>query len=196
MVPVAGTTYTYTYVTMGEFMAWIIGWILMLEYAIGNVTMASSWTGYFMELLRGFSRYLPEWLYNPPVWLINDYRTAVSVYQNMGLDPAVEIPRIFGIIPFCVNIPAILLILVITVLLIQGIKESTKAATILVFVKLFVILLFIFAGAFYVAPENWVPFSPNGIKGVLSVAFLIFFFCFLSCFHQFRFSKMIIFKFF
>ena len=175
MVPVAGTTYTYTYVTMGEFMAWIVGWILMLEYAISNITVACSWTGYFMELMKGFSHILPSWLVNPPIWLINDYRTAISVYKDMGLDPAVEIPKIFGFIPICINVPAILLILVITILLIQGIKESTKAATILVFVKLFVILLFIFAGAFYVSPENWVPFSPNGIKGVLSGAFLIFF---------------------
>ena len=175
MIPAAGSVYTYTYVTMGEFMAWIIGWILMLEYAISNITVACSWTGYFMEFLKGFSHVLPSWLVNPPIWLINDYRTAVSVYQNMGLDPSVEIPKIFGIIPFCINLPAILLMFIITILLIQGIKESTKAATILVFVKLFVILLFIFAGAFYVAPENWVPFSPNGIKGVLSGAFLIFF---------------------
>ncbi len=175
MVPVAGTTYTYTYVTMGEFMAWVVGWILMLEYAIGNVTMASSWTGYFMELLRGFSRYLPEWLYNPPVWLINDYKTALSVYSDMGLDPAVEIPKIFGIIPFCINLPAVLLLFIITVILVQGIKESTKAATILVFIKLAVIFLFIFTGIFYVAPENWVPFAPGGMKGILSGAFLIFF---------------------
>ena len=175
MIPAAGSAYTYTYVTMGEFMAWIIGWILMLEYAISNITVACSWTGYFMELMKGFSHILPSWLVNPPIWLINDYRTAISVYKDMGLDPAVEIPKIFGFIPICINVPAILLILVITILLIQGIKESTKAATILVFVKLFVILLFIFAGAFYVSPENWVPFSPNGIKGVLSGAFLIFF---------------------
>ena len=178
MVPVAGTTYTYTYVTMGEFMAWIVGWILMLEYAIGNVTMASSWTGYFMELLRGFSHIFPswlQWLCNPPIWLINDYRTAVSVYQNMGLDPAVEIPKLFGVIPFCINVPAIVLLLVITILLVQGIKESTKAATILVFIKLAVIFLFIFAGMFYVTPDNWVPFAPNGMKGILSGAFLIFF---------------------
>ena len=178
MVPVAGTTYTYTYVTMGEFMAWIIGWILMLEYAIGNVTMASSWTGYFMELMRGFSHIFPswlQWLCNPPLWLVNDYKTAISVYQNMGLDPAVEIPRIFGIIPFCINVPAILLLLVITILLVQGIKESTKAATILVFIKLAVIFLFVFAGMFYVTPDNWVPFAPNGMKGILSGAFLIFF---------------------
>ncbi len=175
MIPAAGSAYTYTYVTMGEFMAWIIGWILMLEYAISNITVACSWTGYFMELLKGFSHILPSWLVNPPVWLVNDYRTAVSVYTNMGLDPSFEIPKIFGIIPFCINLPAILLILIITILLIQGIKESTRAATILVFVKLFVILLFIFAGAFYVSPENWVPFTPNGIKGILSGAFLIFF---------------------
>ncbi len=175
MVPVAGTTYTYTYVTMGEFMAWIVGWILMLEYAIGNVTMASSWTGYFMELLRGFSHILPNWLVNPPIWLINDYRTAISVYKDMGLDPAVEIPKIFGMLPFCINLPAVLLLLIITIILVQGIKESTKAATILVFIKLAVIFLFIFTGMFYVAPENWVPFAPGGIKGILSGAFLIFF---------------------
>ncbi len=175
MVPVAGTTYTYTYVTMGEFLAWIVGWILMLEYVIGNVTMASSWTGYFMELLKGFSHILPNWLVNPPVWLINDYRTAISVYNDMGLDPAVEIPKLFGIIPFSINLPAILLLLIITVILVQGIKESTKTATILVFIKLAVIFLFIFAGAFYVTPENWTPFAPNGFKGILSGAFLIFF---------------------
>ncbi len=175
MVPVAGTTYTYAYVTMGEFMAWLVGWVLMLEYVIGNVTMASSWTGYFMELLKGFSHILPSWLVNPPVWLVNDYRTAVSVYTNMGLDPTAEIPKILGIIPFCINIPAILLLLLITILLVQGIKESTKAATILVFIKLFVIFLFVFTGMFYVSPENWVPFAPNGMKGILSGAFLIFF---------------------
>ncbi len=175
MIPAAGSAYTYTYVTMGEFMAWIIGWILMLEYAISNITVACSWTGYFMELLKGFSHILPAWLCNPPVWLINDYRTAISVYQNMDLDPAVEIPRLFNAIPICINVPAILLVFIITLLLIQGIKESTKAATALVFVKMFVILLFIFAGAFYVAPENWVPFAPNGLTGILSGAFLIFF---------------------
>ena len=175
MVPVAGTTYTYTYATMGEFLAWIVGWVLMLEYVIGNVTMASSWTGYFMELLRGFSHILPNWLVNPPFWLINDYKTALTICANSGLDPAVEIPKIFGIIPFCINLPAILLLLIITILLVQGIKESTRAATILVFIKLAVIFLFIFAGAFYVQPENWTPFAPNGFKGILSGAFLIFF---------------------
>jgi len=175
MIPVAGSAYTYTYATMGEFMAWMIGWILMLEYAIGNITVASAWTGYFMEFLKGFSHILPNWLVNPPVWLINDYRTATGIYTNMGLDPSVEIPKIFGVIPFCINLPALLLIFILTALLVQGIKESTKTATVLVFIKLFVIFLFIFAGMFYVTPENWTPFAPNGCKGILSGAFLIFY---------------------
>ena len=183
MIPAAGSSYTYTYATMGEFMAWIIGWVLMLEYAIGNITIVSAWTGYFFEFLRGFSHILPSWLINPPLYLINDYRTAVTAYQNMGLDPSVEIPKIFGVIPFCINIPGILLVFVLTVLLVRGVRESTRAAAVMVFIKLFVIFLFIFAGAFYVQPENWFgsvgawweTFAPNGINGIISGAFIIFF---------------------
>ncbi len=175
MIPVAGSSYTYTYATMGEFMAWMIGWVLMLEYAIGNITVASAWSGYFFEFLKGFSHILPGWLCNPPVYLVNDYRTAVSVYNAMGLDPSVEIPKLFGIIPFAVNIPAILLILIITMLLVRGISESAKTATIMVFIKLAVIFTFIIAGAFYVKPENWTPFAPNGFGGIISGAFIIFF---------------------
>jgi len=175
MFPVAGSSYTYTYATMGEFMAWMIGWVLMLEYAIGNITIVSAWTGYFFEFLKGFSHILPSWVVNPPVYLINDYRTAVTTYTNMGLDPSVEIPKIFGVIPFCLNLPGILLVLILTMLLVRGIKESTRAATIMVFIKLAVIFLFIFAGAFYVRPENWTPFAPNGVHGIISGAFIIFF---------------------
>ena len=175
MIPVAGSSYTYTYATMGEFMAWMIGWVLMLEYAIGNITVASAWSGYFFEFLRGFSHILPHWLVNPPVYLVNDYRTAVTVYQNMGLDPSVEIPKIFGFIPFAVNIPAILLVIIITILLVRGIKESTRTATVMVFIKLAVIFTFIIAGAFYIKPENWTPFAPNGFSGIISGAFIIFF---------------------
>ena len=175
MIPVAGSSYTYTYATMGEFMAWMIGWVLMLEYAIGNITVASAWSGYFFEFLKGFSHILPSWLVNPPVYLVNDYRTAVSIYQNSGLDPAVEIPRLFGVIPIAVNIPAIILVLIITLLLVRGIRESARTATIMVFIKLAVIFMFIFAGMFYVKPENWTPFMPNGFEGVISGAFIIFF---------------------
>ena len=175
MIPVAGSSYTYTYATMGEFMAWMIGWVLMLEYAIGNITVASAWSGYFFEFLKGFSHILPSWLVNPPVYLVNDYRTAVSIYQNSGLDPAVEIPRLFGVIPIAINIPAIILVLIITLLLVRGIRESARTATIMVFIKLAVIFIFIFAGVFYIKPENWTPFMPNGFEGVISGAFIIFF---------------------
>ena len=175
MIPVAGSSYTYTYATMGEFMAWMIGWVLMLEYAIGNITVASAWSGYFFEFLKGFSHILPSWLVNPPAYLVNDYRTAVSIYQNSGLDPAVEIPRLFGVIPIAINIPAIILVLIITLLLVRGIRESARTATIMVFIKLAVIFMFIFAGMFYVKPENWTPFMPNGFEGVISGAFIIFF---------------------
>ncbi len=182
MIPVAGSSYTYTYATMGEFAAWMMGWVLMLEYAIGNITIVSAWTGYFFEFLKGFSHILPEWIINPPVYLINDYRTTVSILTSQGLDPNTVIPRFLGI-PIAVNIPGITFILIATIILARGIKESTKAATIMVIVKMLVIFLFIFAGAFYVTPENWVgtdgnwwhTFAPNGFKGIFSGAFIIFF---------------------
>ncbi len=175
MIPVAGSAYTYTYATMGEFMAWIIGWILMLEYAIGNITVAAAWTGYFLEFLKGFSHILPPWLVNPPLWLVNDYRTASILYTKQGLDPLIEIPRLFGFIPVCLNLPAIILVLFITLLLVRGIKESTTMTTVMVFLKLAVIALFVITGVFYVRPENWTPFAPNGFEGIFIGAFIIFF---------------------
>lgn len=174
MIPVAGSAYTYTYATMGEFMAWIIGWILMLEYAIGNITVASAWTGYLMAFLRGFPQ-LPAWLTNPPLWLINDYRTAKLLCEQQGLDPSVVIPKIGGLIPFAINLPAVILIFFITLLLVRGVKESTTMATVMVAIKLGVIGLFILTGMFYVQPENWVPFAPNGAHGIFMGAFIIFF---------------------
>src|SRR5574344_775653 len=175
MIPVAGSAYTYTYATMGEFMAWMVGWILMLEYAIGNITVASAWTGYLLQFLRGFEKVLPHWLVYPPIWLVNDYRTATVLYTKAGLDPSVEIPRLFGIIPFSINIPAILIVLFVTLILVRGVKESTRFAGVMVIINLLVILSFVFVGAFYVKPENWIPFAPNGFEGVFMGAFLIFF---------------------
>jgi len=175
MIPATGSAYLYTYVTMGEFLAWVVGWILMLEYAIGNITVASAWTGYFLEFLKGFSHVLPSWLVNPPVWLVNDYISAVAFCKKNGLNPETEIPRLFDTIPICINIPAILILFIVTFFLVRGVKESTKVAGIMVFIKLAVILLFIVVGAFYVRPENWTPFMPNGFKGVFMGAFIIFF---------------------
>lgn len=174
MIPVAGSAYTYTYATMGEFMAWMVGWILMLEYAIGNITVASAWTGYLFQLLKGFSHVLPSWVVNPPIWLINDYRSATIICNRDHLDPNVIIPHIFGI-PISINIPAIMIVLFLTIMLTRGIKESTKFAGIMVGLNLLIILSFIVVGAFYVKPENWVPFAPNGFDGVFMGAFLIFF---------------------
>lgn len=179
MIPVAGSAYTYTYATMGEFMAWMVGWILMLEYAIGNITVASAWTGYFAQLLKGFKHVLPDFIINFPLWLRNDYRTMYEISARQNIDPHSLMPFIqtpFGFeIPIAANIPAIAIVLILTILLIKGIKESTKIATIMVGVNLFIILSFIIVGSLYVQPENWMPFAPNGIEGIFTGAFVIFF---------------------
>lgn len=175
MIPVAGSAYTYTYATMGEFAAWMVGWILMLEYAIGNITVASAWTGYLFQFLKGFSHILPSWIVSPPIWLINDYRSATIICQREHLDPNVVIPHLFGVIPISVNIPAIIIVVLLTMLLIKGVKESTKLASIMVAINLLIIVSFVAVGAFYVKPANWVPFAPNGFEGVFMGAFLIFF---------------------
>lgn len=174
MIPVAGSAYTYTYATMGEFMAWMVGWILMLEYAIGNITVASAWTGYLFQLLKGFGKYLPSWLINPPIWLINDYRSALSICEKNHLNPHTVIPHFLGI-PFSINIPAIIIVLLVTLILTRGVKESTRFAGIMVGLNLLIIASFIVVGAFYVKPQNWVPFAPNGLEGIFMGAFLIFF---------------------
>lgn len=167
MIPVSGSAYIYTFATMGEFAAWMMGWVLMLEYAIGTIAVASSWTGYLIKLFEGFP-FLPEVVKNPPVWLINDYQTAVAT------SPDTAIPQFLGI-PICFNLPAMFIITVIALILLKGIQESANFAKIMVFVKVAVIGLFIAVGAFYVRPENWTPFSPTGIKGILMGAFAIFY---------------------
>ena len=85
MIPVAGSAYLYTYATMGEFLAWIVGWVLMLEYLVGYIAVASAWTGYFMQFLQGFSHILPNWITNPPLWLIHDYTTTSKLMVESGL---------------------------------------------------------------------------------------------------------------
>ena len=175
MIPVAGSAYTYTYATMGEFMAWMVGWILMLEYAIGNITVASAWTGYFVQFLKGFKGVLPDFIVNFPMWLRNDYRFMLSYCDKFGIDPHTQMPYLFDKIPIAINLPAIAIVLVLTILLIRGIKESTRVASIMVGVNMFMIISFIVVGAFYVKPENWTPFAPGGFEGIFMGAFLIFF---------------------
>ncbi len=167
MIPVSGSAYIYTYATMGEFAAWMMGWVLMLEYAIGTIAVASSWTGYLIKLFEGFP-FLPEVMKNPPVWLVNDYQTAVAT------SPDTVIPHFLGI-PICFNLPAMFIICTIALILLKGIQESANFAKLMVYVKVAVIGLFILVGAFYVRPENWTPFAPFGIKGILMGAFAIFY---------------------
>lgn len=175
MIPVAGSAYTYTYATMGEFMAWMVGWILMLEYAIGNITVASAWTGYFAQFLKGFKHILPDFVVNFPMWLRNDYRYMFAYCDKFGLDPHTQMPFIFDKIPVAINLPAIFIVLVLTLLLIRGVKESTRVASIMVGINMFMIISFIVIGSFYVKPENWTPFAPNGFEGIFMGAFIIFF---------------------
>lgn len=174
MIPVAGGAYTYTFATLGEFAAWMVGWILMLEYAIGYIAVACAWSNHLMQLLKGFEHFLPSWVANPPIWLVNDLRTATKTLTDSGLDPNVVIPSIHGF-PISVNLPAIFIVVAITMLLIKGTKDSTKMAGVMVVIKLSVIALFVLVGAFFVKPENWTPFAPNGVEGIFMGAFIIFF---------------------
>lgn len=179
MIPVAGSAYLYTYATMGEIMAWMIGWILILEYIVAYIAVVTAWSGYFMHFLSGFSRYLPDFIVNPPIYLVHDYSTAVRELSSAGIDPSIAIPKIAGI-PICFDLPALLITVLIVAILIKGIKESTKMAGFLVVVKLGVIALFVITGLFYVRPEHWAsnwvtPFIPTGINGIFTGAFTMFF---------------------
>ena len=173
MIPVAGSAYLYTYATMGEFMAWLIGWVLMLEYLVGYIAVVSAWSGYFMQFIKGFT-FLPDWLTNPPIYLIHDYSTVVRELSSQGIDPNTVIPNFHGI-PICINVPGILITLYIIATLIRGMQESTKMAGVMVAIKLGVVGLFVLTGMFYIKPENWVPFAPNGLNGIFMGAFIIFF---------------------
>ncbi|MCR5260502.1 MAG: amino acid permease [Candidatus Gastranaerophilales bacterium] len=172
-IPDSGSSYTYIYTTMGEFAAWLTGWVLILEYMITNITISVAWSGYLFQFLEGFNGILPNWLIHPPVWLVNDYSTAVMKCQVMGINLD-TIPQIFGI-PIALNLPAIFILLAIAWILTRGTQESARMATLMVIVKMAVILLFIVVCAFYVKPSNWVPFMPNGIDGVILGTFIIFY---------------------
>ena len=162
LVPIAGSAYTYSYATLGEFIAWIIGWDLIIEYAMGNVAVAVSWSGYFVELLKGLGITIPA-------WMSTDLATAMKTPGF--LDKA---PHVAGL-PIVINIPAAAITLLLTWLLVIGIKESARFNTAMVVLKLVILVFFIVVGATYVKPANWHPFSPNGWTGIGTGAALIFF---------------------
>lgn len=174
IIPVSGSAYTYTYATMGEFAAWIMGWILMLEYAIGDITIAVSWTEYLIQFLKGFEDYLPSCITNPPIWIINDIPSALEKCKQLNVDPHEVLPHIFGL-PFSMNLPAIFIVLVLGLIILKGMKESTKTAALMVVIKLAVILIFVGVSLFYVKPENWTPFAPAGFGGIILSTFIIFY---------------------
>ena len=174
MIPVSGGAYSYTYATLGECAAWLVGWILMLEYVIAFIAVSCAWANYVVQFLKGFGHILPAIITDPPVWLVNDFRSAVHHLSTQGIDYHTVIPSVCGI-PFSINLPAILIILFITLTLVKGTKDSTKMAAFMVALKMGIIGLFIVSGLFFVQPENWTPFAPNGFSGVFMGAFIIFF---------------------
>ncbi|WP_160710972.1 amino acid permease [Chitinophaga solisilvae] len=159
-VPVSGSAYTYSYVTFGELAAWVIGWALILEYAIGNIAVAISWSGYCNNLLRGLGLSLPAWL--------------SSNYDSASPETIAAAPHI-GSLPVIVNLPAFIVVVLITYLAYVGIRESKRSANFMVGLKILVILFVIVLGFFYVNKSNWVPFMPNGFSGVLKGVSAVFF---------------------
>jgi APA family basic amino acid/polyamine antiporter len=147
MIPIAGSAYTYAYATLGELVAWMIGWDLILEYAVGSMTVAIGWSGYMQKLLSGVGIHLPVWMTAAP-----------------GSAPGTII-----------NLPAVLIVLAIMTLLVIGVRESARANAVMVAIKGAAILFFIAAGATYVRPENWSPFAPYGWPGIMAAAAVVFF---------------------
>jgi APA family basic amino acid/polyamine antiporter len=167
MIPQAGSAYAYTYATLGELVAWIIGWDLILEYAVGNVAVAISWGDYFTTLMRGVGVDLPA-------WLTTGYRTAL-----LSSNPEVQAllgsaPHPLGF-PILVNVPAFAIVMAITWLLLRGAKESARANNIMVVIKLAALGLFIAVGATHLDPANYAPFAPNGFTGIHQGAAIVFF---------------------
>jgi basic amino acid/polyamine antiporter, APA family len=164
MIPISGSAYTYAYATLGELVAWIIGWDLILEYAVGNIAVAIGWAGYFDSLLRGLGVTMPR-------WLVTDILTARG-------DPALlaAAPHL-GPIPIVFNLPAFAIVAVITWLLVVGTKESAWVNTLMVGLKIAVIALFLIVGLHYVRPAQWTTpsFAPNGFRGISMGAAIIFF---------------------
>jgi len=173
-VPVAGSAYTYAYVTFGEITAWIIGWALILEYGIGNVVVSISWSSYFNNLLEGVGIHLPAWLATDPATAKSAFDTAVSAGTSTEGMAWVSAP-ILGGYKFICNLPAFVIIVLITMLAYIGIKESRSSANFMVGLKLVVLAFIVGIGIFYINTDNWTPFMPNSFTGVLKGVSAVFF---------------------
>jgi basic amino acid/polyamine antiporter, APA family len=183
MVPISGSAYTYAYSSLGEFIAWIIGWDLIVEYAVGNIGVAIGWSGHFRELIKYFGIEMPA-------WLATDFRSASDAAAAIAggateagtqyLASALTTAPHLGSIPIIFNLPAFLAVALITCILVIGIKESADSNNLMVLLKVGLILFFIAIGAFLIKPHNWTNpelggFAPNGFKGIGAGAAIIFF---------------------
>ncbi len=169
-VPVAGSAYTYSYVAFGEIFAWIIGWDLLMEYAIGNIAVAISWSDYFTNLMAKAGMPIPE-------WMTMDYVTARDGFAAGAVEQVAawtHAPQIGGL-RIIMDLPALGIVLLITAIVFRGIRESRNASNLMVLLKLCVIFLVIVLGSFYVNPDNWTPFTPTGIGGILKGVSAVFF---------------------
>jgi len=211
MVPISGSAYTYAYTTLGELVAWIIGWDLIIEYAVGNIAVAISWSGYFDQMMKGLGFHIPAWLtidyrtafQGEHVWRvvemlksgvsidsITEYFAAVEKVRGFLTDKAdfatiqagvakahaavTNAPHVGGI-PIIFNLPAVLIVLAITAVLVVGIRESAAFNAVMVFIKLAVLALFVIVGVFYIEQKNYTPFAPGGWAGIQAGAAIVFF---------------------
>jgi amino acid transporter len=185
-IPLSGSAYTYAYASFGELVAWIIGWDLIMEYAVGNIAVAISWSGYFCGLLAGLGIHIPDYVAIDYLSASRGFQEASALMANGTAlsDLPGELAEAFrawsqapqiGGIRFIADLPAFAIVVIITWLVYRGIRESKRASNIMVLLKLAILLLVIAVGAFYVDPENWSPFAPNGIGGVLKGVSGVFF---------------------
>jgi APA family basic amino acid/polyamine antiporter len=185
-VPVSGSAYTYAYYSFGELIAWVIGWDLLLEYAIGNIAVAISWSDYLTEFLRGFGFHMPEFLTVDYFTAFKAHREAVTAMASgHSLDSLTFFTRegylawehspTIGNLHLIADFPALIIVILITAIVFVGIRESKTANNIMVGIKLLIIFTFVMIGSFYVKPANWHPFAPNGVAGVLKGVSAVFF---------------------
>jgi APA family basic amino acid/polyamine antiporter len=186
-IPVSGSAYTYAYTSFGELAAWIIGWALIMEYAVGNIVVAISWSDYFTGLLDGVGLHIPRWLTMGTQSAHTGYEAVMALMQTgkplAAASPAqleayyawAQAPELFNGFRLVVDLPAFLITVAITALVYVGIKESKNASNLLVVLKLIIVAVVIVVGAFYVKPSNWSPFAPHGIGGVLKGVSAVFF---------------------
>ncbi len=170
-VPVSGSAYTYAYVSFGELFAWIIGWALIMEYSIGNIYIAFSWSGYFTNLLESFHIHLPEWL---TINYTEAHRNFLENKPGEGFTAWQNAPML-GSLKIIFDLPAVMINVLITYLVYRGTQESKNLSNLMVYIKLAIILLVIVVGCFYIDIDNWTPFMPNGFGGVMGGVSAVFF---------------------